>query len=70
MSQWHSRETKDVIQALGTNPDAGLTDQEVTKRLSQYGLNKLVEEREIRFLAILREEIILLEQLLEYGSAT
>jgi P-type Ca2+ transporter type 2C len=43
--------------AADTNPDAGLTTQEAARRLSKYGANKLVEESEIRFLAILREEI-------------
>jgi len=57
MSQWHSRTAKDAIQTSGTNPETGLTDQEAAKRLAKYGPNKLVEEREIRFLAILREEI-------------
>ncbi len=35
----------------------GLTDQEAAMRLNQYGKNTLVEERKIRFLDILREEI-------------
>jgi Ca2+-transporting ATPase len=40
-----------------TNAETGLTAEEVQSRLTMYGENKLVEEREIRFLAILREEI-------------
>ena len=35
----------------------GLTDQEARQRLNQYGKNSLVEEHEIHFLGILREEI-------------
>jgi Ca2+-transporting ATPase len=50
MSHWQTSKA-------GTNPETGLTSQEAAKRLVQYGPNKLVEEREIRFLGILREEI-------------
>jgi Ca2+-transporting ATPase len=57
MSQWHSRELQELIQSSGVNPETGLTDQEAAQRLSTYGMNKLVEETQIRFLAILREEI-------------
>jgi Ca2+-transporting ATPase len=57
MSQWHSRELQELIQSSGVNPETGLTDQEAAQRLARYGLNRLVEETEIRFLAILKEEI-------------
>jgi Ca2+-transporting ATPase len=57
MSQWHSRELQELIQSSGANPEAGLTDQEAAQRLATYGMNRLVEETEIRFLTILREEI-------------
>jgi Ca2+-transporting ATPase len=57
MAQWHSQELKEVIQASGVNPETGLTDREAAERLKKYGANKLVLEHEIRFLAILREEI-------------
>jgi Ca2+-transporting ATPase len=57
MSQWHSRELQELIQSSGVNPETGLTDQEAAQRLTRYGLNRLVEETEIRFLAILKEEI-------------
>ena len=56
MSQWHSRELQELIQS-GVNPEKGLTDQEAERRLSQYGTNRLTEETEIHFLAILKEEI-------------
>jgi P-type Ca2+ transporter type 2C len=42
---------------LSTNPEQGLNNAEAARRLSQFGQNKLVEEREIRFLSILREEV-------------
>ena len=57
MSQWHSRETEELIRLSGVNPEKGLTDQEAAQRLSKYGKNTLVEQREIRFLGILKEEI-------------
>jgi Ca2+-transporting ATPase len=57
MSQSHSKQPQEAARELGVNPDRGLTDQEAAQRLNQYGKNTLVEEREIRFLGILREEI-------------
>jgi Ca2+-transporting ATPase len=57
MSHWHSREMRELIQSSGVNPETGLTDKEAAQRLATYGMNRLVEETEIRFLAILREEI-------------
>jgi P-type Ca2+ transporter type 2C len=40
-----------------TDIEQGLSNVEASRRLDRYGQNKLVEEHEIRFLAILREEI-------------
>src|SRR4030042_982619 len=57
MSQSHLKNPEELIRSLGVNPDSGLTDQEAAQRLNQYGKNSLVEEHEIRFLGILREEI-------------
>ncbi len=57
MSQPHSQTTKDLLQQAGVNPEIGLNQEQATNRLAQYGANKLVEEGETRFLAILREEI-------------
>ncbi len=57
MSQWHSEEVKDALQQQGTNPEKGLTTQQAADRLAKHGANKLVEEREIRFFGILREEV-------------
>ena len=57
MSKWHSQETKEVANSLGVNPEVGLTNEEAAQRLAKAGPNKLVEEREIRFLAILKEEV-------------
>jgi Ca2+-transporting ATPase len=57
MSQWHSRETEELIHQLDVNPDKGLSEQEAAQRLSQYGKNTLVQQREIRFLSIFKEEV-------------
>ena len=57
MSQPHSQPVQDLILQASTNTETGLTIQEAAKRLAEHGPNKLVEEREIRFLSILREEI-------------
>jgi Ca2+-transporting ATPase len=57
VSQWHSKETQEISRQLSVNPEKGLTDQEAAQRLSQYGKNVLVKQREIRFFGILREEI-------------
>ena len=57
MSQPHSKQPQDVLDALGTSPERGLTNQEAAQRLNKYGKNSLIEEREIRFLGILKEEI-------------
>ncbi len=57
MSQPYSKTAQDIVKQLGADPEAGLTDEEVAKQLAKHGQNKLVEDQEIRFLAILREEI-------------
>ena len=57
MSQPHAQQPHQVISALGSSSERGLTDQEAAARLNQYGKNSLVQEHEIRFLDILKEEI-------------
>jgi Ca2+-transporting ATPase len=57
MSQSDSQNSRDLQITLETNPETGLSSEEASKQLTKYGSNKLVEEHEIRFLAILREEI-------------
>src|SRR3990170_2550932 len=57
MTQWHSQELDEIIRSLAVNPEIGLADDEAAKRLAAHGPNKLVEEKVIRFLSILREEI-------------
>jgi P-type Ca2+ transporter type 2C len=57
MGKSHSQAASDVVQVLETNPQTGLTTQQAIERIAKYGPNKLVEERNIHFLDILREEI-------------
>src|SRR4030042_1408210 len=57
MSQWHSKNANEATRSLDVDAETGLTNEEAAQRLAKTGPNKLVEEREIRFLAILREEI-------------
>ena len=49
---WYQLPTKELLQKLETSEE-GLTDNEVTARLAQYGQNKLVEEEKISRLKIL-----------------
>jgi Ca2+-transporting ATPase len=57
MSLPHSKNKQELLRSSGVDPDKGLTDQDAAQRLTQHGKNILVEEQEIRFLGILREEI-------------
>jgi P-type Ca2+ transporter type 2C len=42
---WHARSAAEVAQALGTDPDRGLSSAEAVQRLAQHGPNLLAEER-------------------------
>ena len=44
MSEWYKLEADEVVQKLETSPTDGLSSDEATKRLEQYGLNELVEK--------------------------
>ena len=44
MSDWYKLEPDDVMQQLNTSPTDGLSSDEASKRLEQYGLNELVEK--------------------------
>jgi Ca2+-transporting ATPase len=57
MSQPHAKSSRDVASAYGSNVDEGLTEQEAATRLNRYGKNSLVQEYEIRFLDIFKEEV-------------
>ena len=49
---WHTLSSDDVLRQLGAKPD-GLTDQEVARRLSQFGHNELQEAPRPGFLSLL-----------------
>ncbi|HSV49293.1 MAG TPA: HAD-IC family P-type ATPase, partial [Candidatus Acidoferrales bacterium] len=57
MSKPHTQSLAQVTQELGSNPERGLTEQEAATRLNRYGKNSIIQEREIRFFGILKEEI-------------
>jgi len=57
MSQTHSQKAEEVAGSLGVNPERGLNDEEVAKRLSIYGRNMLIQEHPIRFFDIFKEEV-------------
>jgi Ca2+-transporting ATPase len=40
---WHSRTVREAVEALGTDPETGLTAAEAKARLAQSGLNELAE---------------------------
>jgi Ca2+-transporting ATPase len=57
MSKPHTQPPQDVASELSSDIERGLTGQEAAARLNRYGKNTLKEEKEIRFLGILKEEI-------------
>jgi P-type Ca2+ transporter type 2C len=57
MSHPHAKQPQDMLLQMEVSPDKGLSSEEAAKRLADVGPNRLVEERQIRFLAILREEV-------------
>jgi Ca2+-transporting ATPase len=57
MSQPHAKRALDVASTFDSNLDDGLTEREAAERLNRYGKNSLVQEYEIRFIDIFKEEI-------------
>ena len=41
---WHSSNISDVLDSLGANADTGFTQSQAEQKLSEFGLNKLVEK--------------------------
>ncbi|MCX6070182.1 MAG: cation-translocating P-type ATPase [Chloroflexi bacterium] len=41
---WHALEVSDLLPALGTSPERGLTTDEAARRLARYGHNELAEK--------------------------
>jgi Ca2+-transporting ATPase len=57
MSQRPSKKVQDTLQRRGKSLEKGLTSLEAADRLAAQGQNTLVEENQIRFLGLLREEV-------------
>ncbi|MEM3520406.1 MAG: HAD-IC family P-type ATPase, partial [Thermoproteota archaeon] len=55
--EWHSLKLQEIVQQLKTDPKQGLDDAEAKRRLEKFGANLLVEEREVSFFGIAREEL-------------
>ncbi len=53
---WHALDVQEVFRKLNTN-ERGLTDDEVERRLEEYGPNELVEEEAISNLALLTSQL-------------
>src|SRR5574338_1070747 len=56
MTDWYQLETKDVIQTVGSDSAAGLTADEVQRRLQEHGPNELTERAAKSPWAILWEQ--------------
>jgi Ca2+-transporting ATPase len=54
---WHTQEAAAILEQLAVTVDAGLSDPEVQKRLSQYGTNELTERGLKSPWVILREQL-------------
>jgi len=51
MKDWYKMSKEDLISSLETDPNLGLSDDEVKKRISEYGTNELKEEAKKSFLS-------------------
>jgi Ca2+-transporting ATPase len=57
MSKPYTQPPQEVASELGSDIERGLTSDDAAARLNKYGPNTLTQERETRFLDILKEEI-------------
>ena len=44
MSNWHSMAIEQVVKVLDTDPQRGLTEEDVKRRLEKYGANEMKRE--------------------------
>ena len=56
-SPWHALETAVVLAAYGADARRGLSSEVASERLSDSGPNRLVEERQVTFWKVAREEV-------------
>ncbi|MBQ7089094.1 MAG: hypothetical protein IJN04_05585 [Clostridia bacterium] len=54
---WHSNLIADVLQELRVDPDVGLTEQEATERLKEYGKNSIDEQSPLSFRKALTKQL-------------
>ena len=47
MSNWHSMAVEQVVKVLDTDPQRGLTEEDVKRRLEKYGYNELKKEKKV-----------------------
>ena len=55
--KWWSKPKEEALQLLNANPLNGLSKEEVTRRLKQFGPNRLLQERTITFFGVFKEEV-------------
>ena len=49
MKEWYKQSKEDLLSTLKTNPDVGLTEDDVKERINKYGTNELREEAKKSF---------------------
>jgi Ca2+-transporting ATPase len=54
---WHALEVSDVLPALGTSPQRGLTSEEAARRLERHGPNELTEKPRPTFWSLLWDQL-------------
>jgi Ca2+-transporting ATPase len=54
--KWHSIEIEKIIEKLKTNPKTGLNENEVKKRLEEFGFNELKEKKKRTLFQIFIEQ--------------
>jgi len=62
-TNWFNQTVNETLEQLGTNPDAGLTKEEVQKRQEKYGLNELAAKKKkstfVKFLEQFKDFMII-----------
>jgi Ca2+-transporting ATPase len=66
---WHTLETKPVLDELASSQSTGLTSQQISERTAQYGANELIEHGGRTPLKILWEQITATMVLILIGAA-